>query len=203
MSEQNWFKKKVLLNPVESILNMSLVPYVVLILLLGSTCKRTETVYNYENEGAYLLNNILDSIRMDYKYIAQPAHNYNLVSDTSLIFKDKVFTEEDLKTMRDQIANNSNYEWNSKVIKNIKMIPTDTLNYYFNDNTRDGWKNFHKRYGSGFISCSFPIFDKERNMCIVQLGLYCGPLCGGGEIVLFQKRNKKWILAKIYSDWTS
>lgn len=189
------------MNWLKSTLRCTVFTSFILMLLFESSCTKNESPH-YEKEGVAFLNSILDSIRMEYHYIAQYAHDYHLVEDTSLIFRDTLFSKEDLQVMRNQLVKSSTYKWNPKLVKGIKMIPTDTLDYYFKE-LPEGWLDFHKNYRRGFISCSFPVFNVKKDKCIVQLGFHCGALCGGGEVALFQRRNNQWVQIKTYSSWIS
>jgi hypothetical protein len=51
-------------------------------------------------------------------------------------------------------------------------------------------------FKSGVLSMSEIIFDTEHRFAVFKYGFYCGPLCGQGGMVVFEKEGEKWKRSK-------
>jgi hypothetical protein len=67
------------------------------------------------------------------------------------------------------------------------------------------WKDFTQKYPSaaGFTIVSAIGFNASHKQALVYVGNSCGMLCGGGYIVLLEKKKDKWIAAKTAKIWAS
>jgi hypothetical protein len=45
---------------------------------------------------------------------------------------------------------------------------------------------------SGIIKYSVPIFSIDKNIALVFVQTYCGPLCGSGEIFILERKQNTW-----------
>jgi len=71
---------------------------------------------------------------------------------------------------------------------------------------KDVWKDFAKKYpnAAGFTIVSPIGFNASHNQALVYVGkLVRGMLCGGGYIVLLEKKKDKWIVEKTAQIWIS
>ena len=83
------------------------------------------------------------------------------------------------------------------------MIPKDLYEVQ-EDDILDYWENFRKLYGNyGHHHYSKPIFNKEKNMVIIEHSGQGGWLLGSGDIILFRKEKGKWKLIKEQNLWIS
>lgn len=48
-----------------------------------------------------------------------------------------------------------------------------------------------------------PIFNETFDLAYVEIGSYCGSLCGGGETRIYEFVNGKWLEKKSLSSWVS
>src|SRR5690606_27600124 len=48
-----------------------------------------------------------------------------------------------------------------------------------------------------------PIFNETFDLAYVEIGSYCGNLCGGGETRIYEYVNGKWVEKKSLSSWVS
>lgn len=64
---------------------------------------------------------------------------------------------------------------------------------------KDFWKAFRERFpgAEGYISFSSVGFNHDRSKAIVQVDHSCGPLCGGGLPHFLEKKDGKWVPAKV------
>jgi hypothetical protein len=57
---------------------------------------------------------------------------------------------------------------------------------------------------AGLISLSSVAFDRERTIAVLHFSMTCGPLCGYGETLVFDKTASGWIQRPISCDgWMS
>jgi hypothetical protein len=56
------------------------------------------------------------------------------------------------------------------------------------------WQSFHKKYGEGFLTVSKPVFDCSRIRVFIRIRFVCGGKCGGGEEIVLEQINGKWVL---------
>ena len=54
-----------------------------------------------------------------------------------------------------------------------------------------------------YVYFSIPIFNSEKDIAWIQIGLVCGSLCGEGRTLILQKMNGKWTKIKEKRDWIS
>jgi hypothetical protein len=111
------------------------------------------------------------------------------------------FTREELGMIRSKKYPTFTW-WHTPFFPAAKMIDGDTIHNIFDDNKKD-WRYFRTRYGSGFSTCSVPIFLRDDNYCLFYTDESCGGLCGGGQLVLYRKENGKWVKWKTYCQWIS
>ena len=53
----------------------------------------------------------------------------------------------------------------------------------------------------GFFSISKPLFNESYDLAIIRFEEICGPLCGGGVIILYEFKKGKWSKKKILDNW--
>jgi hypothetical protein len=56
---------------------------------------------------------------------------------------------------------------------------------------------------NGYFSISKPIFNETFDLAFVQIGEVCGPLCGGGEMIIYEWNSGKWFEKERISSWVS
>ena len=175
----------------------------VLFLMFTLSCQM-KTKKNMSDRDEYVfINAVLDSISHDFIYLADNSTIAVLIEDTTQILSDKLFTSRDISAFRNQIKTISNKKWDRSSIQSLYVLQKIELDELFAHDISQGWNAFHQNYGQGFIMCSFPIFNSDKKMCIVEINYFCGSKCGGGSVTLFKKIEKKWVVIKNYAEWVS
>ena len=67
-----------------------------------------------------------------------------------------------------------------------------------------GWwvyRDKEKKTDIGYKVISMPLFYDNHSKAVVQIGFYCGNLCGGGEVYIFHFDNGKWMQYKSILSW--
>ncbi len=54
-----------------------------------------------------------------------------------------------------------------------------------------------------FYEMNIPIFSLDKNKAYVELGYYCGGLCGSGKALYLKKINGKWKIIDSWRTWIS
>jgi len=80
----------------------------------------------------------------------------------------KVLTEKDIEFIEVQHQRFENFQW-------------DTKSLGFNQETTDYWNKL-----------SLPYFSVDKQKVLIQMRGLCSGLCGGGEILLFEKKDNQW-----------
>ncbi len=55
----------------------------------------------------------------------------------------------------------------------------------------------------GEFEISIPILSKDRQTAYVELGYFCGALCGNGSVLILKKIHGKWKVVEDISSWIS
>ena len=114
-----------------------------------------------------------------------------------------VLTIQDKKYMKSQIKNQI-FLWDQDQLINVWCLIPKDLYEVQEDDTLDYWENFRKLYGNyGHHHYSKPIFNKEKNMVIIEHSGQGGWLLGSGDIILFRKEKGIWKLIKEQNLWIS
>ena len=85
------------------------------------------------------------------------------------------------------------------------LTPKDKDLYKAQENdTTDYWENFREHFGNySRFNYSKPIFNKEKNIVVIEHSGQGDWLWGSGVILLFIKMNDKWKLIKEHNLWIS
>jgi hypothetical protein len=75
------------------------------------------------------------------------------------------------------------------------FLTQDEAQAIFNDPDQDGWEEFYAAYpGSGGLTGLSRVgFDPSGTQALVYQDELCGPLCGAGFYILFEKEDGKWV----------
>jgi hypothetical protein len=76
---------------------------------------------------------------------------------------------------------------------------------FFKTNDFDGWKDFYKKYPNspGFTTFSRVGFNSNKTKASIFKNSICGPLCGSGDYVVFEKVADKWKIVSYLNCWVS
>ena len=111
-----------------------------------------------------LMTYLTDTIK---KKQTTKADNFTFSTFTSFT-ANKCLTMQDINFMLKQKNALTNFKWDSK-------------QFNFNKDNNKNWYTF-----------SVPLFSKDKNKVVIQIGNLCSGLCGTGWTVLFTKENGKW-----------
>ena len=120
------------------------------------------------------------------------------------IFIDKIKSEiskKDFEFIRKQYAKSNTFQWKHK-LKNRQIIKLDTT---INDEKKSEkfWNETIEKYKC-ISHIDMPIFNKEKNIAIIEISYYCGFLCASGATYIYKlDKNNKWILYKTLDNWIS
>jgi hypothetical protein len=72
-------------------------------------------------------------------------------------------------------------------------------------NRKNGWAEFHEKYPTtrALVAISLPGINRERDRALLYIGSSCGPVCGGGVLVLLSKTDGKWKVVNTLDVWVS
>ena len=132
-------------------------------------------------------------------YLSNSNHLKQIEYDLRVVFKDTSFTKQDIDFFQLQIEQYRNFKWTSKKIKRAKIVSKSRQNRLYKNHKN--WEKFHKNHGKSILGYSVPLFTCDKSKVVVYRAKYCGALCGGGQISVFEKINGKWSYRKNYGFW--
>lgn len=141
-----------------------------------------------------------DSVKK-FNLESEPLYNA-ILGDTALIFKDSIFTAEDIAFINEQLVAAENFTWSDK-IAGVKILKTKKLKRYFMHRIRNGWKIYFRRHKEGFFAYSVPYFSIDRTKCIVAKSEHQSYSHDSGGVFVYEKKDNKWIVKKAYIQWIS
>ncbi len=166
--------------------------------------KRIDTI-----ASKYMLRTDFGKIHFDTVLIADKLENYHYENENQILLKflsrDSIFEIRN-PFNRLTIENSVNTYLRQKLIKlphflDVNFISEDELNRIFNKN--EGWTEFHRDYGKGYLTMTVPIFTEDSEYAYFEWSYHCGRLCGYGYAGLYKKQNGKWTALKVYMSWMS
>jgi len=123
-----------------------------------------------------------------------------IYDDTSIIFKDPIFSKRDINSFRKQLSGAKNYTWPKAKLSNYHILAQNEIDTIVNI-SKDGWKDFSKKYGNAYHIYSVPLFSFDKKKCIIATGEVCGLKCAKGSVLLYEKDGTNWKKAKEFSSW--
>jgi hypothetical protein len=133
--------------------------------------------------------------------ISEMPETESLVRNLKRILADSSFTNDERDFIRRELTNLSDYKWKKGMIKNARIITGHEIDKIFYKKKADGWPMFYYKYGKGITGFSVPLFTADKNKCIIFRSYSCGPVCGEGAGLIYQKVNGKWTLMAVIPDW--
>ncbi len=103
------------------------------------------------------------------------------IDDSSIIFKDSMFTKDDIVWIKKQIILNQKFSWSEVKIKNVKVIEEPKT-------ASDFQEKYINKYPCGY-AISVPLFSIDMQKCIFYYGYSCGGLSGEGVLAIYKKVN--------------
>lgn len=70
-------------------------------------------------------------------------------------------------------------------------------------NARGGWKTFYKEYPTihGIWVISLPGLNRTHDRALLYVGHACGPMCGGGTVLVLSNTSGKWTVIDTETLW--
>lgn len=99
---------------------------------------------------------------------------------------DSFISLTDVDFILTQIDQTKNFVWNSSFFDSAAILDSEKISL-----TND------------FHAISVPYFSIDRQTCIMNVGYYCGKLCGHGRLMILKKKNNSWTVYKVLGRWVS
>ena len=112
-------------------------------------------------------------------------------------FSDEEINHISLKTKENQLG-----KWSSEILPNMTFVDGKKVTEIFEDKSK-GWKYFQENVNENFFTFSAPIFFRNNSYCLFYFDERCGELCGHGIVMLFEKKESKWVAIGSYCEWTT
>lgn len=162
-----------------------------------------QEIYDFMNYTLFGADSVIDDRREFMKLICI---SFTHSSDLKKFINsqpDTVLTGQDKKIMTAQLEYQT-FLWDQDKLINVWCLtPKDLYKIQEND-TIDYWENFREHFGNyGRHKYSKPIFNKEKNIIVIEHSGQGDWLWGSGDILLFRKENGKWRLFKEQNLWIS
>ena len=139
--------------------------------------------------------------------------DYKLKADS--ITKEEIWDSEKIKKhfnlseivfIKDLVKSQkyNDFEFDSSKTK-IRTIRSSILKSIFKLYKTQGAFDFLSKKSkiNSFIKISIPLFNQNKNKVIIAYKTFCGPLCGGGGIYIYEKKNSKWIQIERLGEWVN
>ena len=123
-------------------------------------------------------------------------------ADSLLLEKIKSdFSKDDLNFMKIQFNEGNKFVWKNN-LRDRRIIKLNTT--IDNENkAKEFWDKTLDKYHC-ISSVGMPVFNKERNLAIIEISYNCGLLCASGGTFIYKlEKNKKWKLYKTINSWVS
>lgn len=155
---------------------------------------------NYSLFGAdSILSDSLEFIKINcftLKHSSKLKSFINSISDTLLSPTDK-------KIMKSQLSSEV-FLWDNEKLINVWCLTPKDLNKINQSDTTDYWEEFRANFGKyGRHYYSRPIFNQNKDICIIEHSGQGDWLLGSGDIFIFKKINEKWTSVKEKNLWIS
>lgn len=162
-----------------------------------------QEIYDFMNYALFGADSVIDDRRefmklncFSFKHSSDLKKFINAQSDT-------VLTSQDKRFMRLQFDDQP-FLWNQDKLINVWCLTPKDLYKLDKNDTTDYWENFREHFGNyGKHNYSKPIFNKAKNIAVIEHSGQGDWLWGSGEILLFRKVKGKWKLIKEHNLWIS
>ena len=94
--------------------------------------------------------------------------------------------------------------WDTLKLEKLRVLTPAEINSVTRQDTTDFWEAFHSKYGySGIHSFSQPLFNRKKDVVIINHSFQGDWLSGFGQIECYKKRDRRWELIKVMNLWIS
>lgn len=160
-------------------------------------------IYDFMNHALFDSDSILtDSLEFMKINCFSLKHSNELKSFINSI-NDSLLSSTDKKCMKNQLTNEI-YLWDNEKLINVWCLTPRDLVKIGRADTLDYWEEFRANFGNyGHHHYSKPIFNKNKDICVIECSGQGDWLMGSGDILLFSKVNGNWMLLKEENLWIS
>jgi hypothetical protein len=161
-----------------------------------------------KKEVAAFLNAYYDSSEYYHslRFIDRPNSPYDIEKIRLYDSAAQLFTNQDFDFMERQVRNYKPVILDSSYIKNANFLSHRILKSHFSIKRKSpltAWEIFYKKYGKGFWRISYPLFNKEKNLCVIYQQRTMGGVYGSGDLFIYKKEGTGWVPYKIFRLWVS
>ena len=197
---------------------MKVTGYIILLLAILSCSNqgdKNESLNSRDSTATVDLYGFLNYILTDSADIGLVNDGYKVISDIEVLpppsfygpekFSDylsKELSEKDTLYIVNQLRDRKNFRTDSLQAFGFTIAKVSDLR---NKKIKgdEFWDTIHHKYGPGYLTVSRPIFNRGFTKAYVRFGYVCGGLCGGGEDIIVEKINGKWIIIQHLGSWSS
>jgi hypothetical protein len=125
---------------------------------------------------------------------------------------ESAFPKEDLEFVRRQLKDTTAFSLKGNKLllsEKVRLIPDDTIKKMLNEaikaeNFSAFWDGYRTTFGNrAMLLYAKPVFSKDGKTAAFYASASFGPLSGGGSIMLFTKKDKKWKPVRTLAWWIS
>ncbi|QHT67088.1 hypothetical protein GXP67_10725 [Rhodocytophaga rosea] len=115
--------------------------------------------------------------------------------------EDSIASNQDRQYLLDQL-DKTVYLWDNQRLNNNWLLTPNDLNQISRNDTTDYWQEYRKKFGtSGKLGFSKPVFNKSKQIAIVERSIRGDWLMGRGDIIICRKVNGQWKIIKEENLW--
>jgi hypothetical protein len=119
-------------------------------------------------------------------YTNRPAMEWRPEYDLNVFMKGKekvcdLFSQAECEHLMQQIKRDNEREWKKRMLKKAGLEVTTK--------------------GKKVWQFSTPLFTRDMNRVVINIGWYCGPACGQGCTYVFRREKKKWATEQKVGCW--
>lgn len=144
----------------------------------------------FEQKKIIYTSSVTDETIKEITAALKPDMIYSNIYILGKVSDSIMFSKEEKSYINNQIEILKSNKWTSGLVENSTFIDSAALKKIIIG--VDGWKNFHKHYGTFIYRFSKPIFLRNNTMCIFYFGYFCDGLCGYKNLSIYSKKGDQW-----------
>ncbi|RZJ93026.1 MAG: hypothetical protein EOO60_06340 [Hymenobacter sp.] len=110
---------------------------------------------------------------------------------------EKLVTPTDTLFFRHQQANTRGFALDAKKMPDCIVISATEVDSAYQEMTREGVEQLHKKYGRFFNKIGLPVFSADYQSVVVDIGYTCGIMCSANYTLLLRRQGQDWQVVKI------
>lgn len=203
---------------------MKISAFFLLVLISLFSCKQKDENLDlkYEVLNQLIKNHQKEKTDLKYLYTSYSATNIQIINLDREKLEDEIIIFNSINLKSDSIFSTKNIDYlvsqtlpydsktfdldEKKIIGQYEIIKESDLIDLINNykGADDYWAKFNKKFGGKCVrTYSEPIFNLQKDICIVIISESCSPLWGGGYTAIYKKTNGKWEIIKTLDQWVS